>query len=140
MSLSHQFLMSNVFRIFRTTVIKIKLIIFFHFTGKLEKGANFLKHSVFVFSHFMRVTRISSMSSVLLLAPNPGDATECFLATTCTWETTVIDGEVATTPELSVAISQVSLIAARLTRARAFNGPLSRTTRLSRYQKGKTSG
>jgi len=43
---------------------KLSLLFFFHFTGKHEKGANFLKHSVFVFSHFMRVARISSMSSV----------------------------------------------------------------------------
>jgi len=70
-SLSHQFLMSNVFRIFRTTVIKIKLIVFFHFTGKHEKGANFLKHSVFVFSHVMCVTpcRLCLSSHLILATP-----------------------------------------------------------------------
>ena len=52
------------------------LIIFFHFIEKHENGVSFLKHSVFVFSsYFMCVTRISSVSSVPLLSPNPGDAT-----------------------------------------------------------------
>ena len=78
---SHQFFVSNIFRILRrsTTVFKIKAHYFFHFVEKYEKGVSLLKHSVFVFFVILCIARIRSMSSVPLLEPNPGDATACTL-------------------------------------------------------------
>jgi len=47
----HQFLKSNIFRILRTRVINIKLIIFFHFIENMKRvSCSFLKHSVFLLS------------------------------------------------------------------------------------------
>ena len=78
--LSHQFLMSNVFRILRTTGVKIKLIIFFIFIEKHDKGVSFLKHSVICIFFSFYVCHSKKFHVVCAPprgAPNPGDATAC---------------------------------------------------------------